>query len=338
MYMDICENSGALSTILLIKNVIDIIKIGVPIILIIMCAVDLLKQVINTEEKSYKRIIKRMIAAASVFFVPTIVSLLLDVIGTQDYTATTCWTNANTETITVLSAREKQEKIAQEEAIKKEQEEARKAREEIAKAQEEIRKKREEEAKKEEENNNNNNNDNDDGGNNEGDGDSGGTEIIDDTMFKENGKDGKVEVVNGVFYKPSSGKSGAEGTKGSGAYGYNIFFLNRMKAFVEGAKAAGHKISYSTSEYGAWRPISLQNYYWNCYQTKSCNNGNLAAVPGTSNHGWGIASDLSFGTKSALYWAHDNCAKYGLKFPLCNNVRGSCQENWHLEPAQLKKK
>lgn len=326
MFMNICENSGALSTILLLKEVINIIKIGVPIILIIICAVDLLKQVINTDAKSYQKIIKRMIAAAAVFFVPTIVSLLLDIIGTQDYTATSCWTNANTETIKVLSAREKQEKEALDEAIKKEQEEAKKAREELEKTREEIRKKREEEAKKKEEESKN-----------PGDGTS-DPEIIDSTMFKENGKDGKVEVINGVFYKPSSGKSGAAGTKGSGSYGYNIFFLNRMKAFVQAAKAAGHKISYSTTEYGAWRPLSKQEYYWNCYQTKKCNNGNLAAVPGRSNHGWGIASDMSFGNKAALYWAHDNCAKYGLKFPLCKNVRGSCQENWHLEPAQLKSK
>ena len=133
MFLSLCENSGALSAILLVKNLIDILKIGVPIILIIMCAVDLLKQVINTEEKSYQKIFKRMIAASAVFFVPTIVGLLLDLIGTQDFTATTCWTNANTETIAVLSAREEEEKKAQDEAIKKEQEEAKKAREEIEK-------------------------------------------------------------------------------------------------------------------------------------------------------------------------------------------------------------
>ena len=271
-----------------------------------------------------------MIAAAAVFFVPTIVSLLLDLIGTQDFAATTCWTNANTETIAVLSAREEEEKKAQDEAIKKEQEEAKKAREEIEKAREEIRKKREEEAKKEE--------DKKDDDDDDGDGGSTGPDIIDDTMYKENGVDGKVEVIDGVFYKPASGKSGAAGTKGSGDYGYNIFFLNRMKAFIKAAKEAGHTVKYSTTEYGAWRPLSKQEYFWNCYITKSCNNGNLAARPGTSNHGWGIASDLSFGNRAAILWAHDNCAKFGLKFPLCANVRGSCQENWHIEPAQLKKK
>ena len=331
MFLSLCENSGALSAILLVKNLIDIIKIGVPIILIIICAVDLLKQVINTEEKTYQKIFKRMIAAAAVFFVPTIVSLLLDLIGTQDFAATTCWTNANTETIAVLSAREEEEKKAQDEAIKKEQEEAKKAREEIEKAREEIRKKREEEAKKEEE-------DKKDDDDDDGDGGSTGPDIIDDTMYKENGIDGKVEVIDGVFYKPASGKSGAAGTKGSGDSGYNIFFLNRMKAFIKAAKEAGHTVKYSTTEYGAWRPLSKQEYFWNCYITKSCNNGNLAARPGTSNHGWGIASDLSFGNRAAILWAHDNCAKFGLKFPLCANVRGSCQENWHIEPAQLKKK
>ena len=90
------------------------------------------------------------------------------------------YTNANTETIAVLSAREEEEKKAQDEAIKKEQEEAKKAREEIEKTREEIRKKREEEAKKKEE---------EDKKDDDGDGGSTGPEITDDTLYKENGID-----------------------------------------------------------------------------------------------------------------------------------------------------
>jgi hypothetical protein len=39
----------------------------------------------------------------------------------------------------------------------------------------------------------------------------------------------------------------------------------------------------------AYRTIALQWYYWRLYQS---GRGNLAAYPGTSNHGWGLAVDL----------------------------------------------
>jgi len=44
-----------------------------------------------------------------------------------------------------------------------------------------------------------------------------------------------------------------------------------------------------TSRRTAYRPIADQNYFWNLYRS---GRGALAAVPGTSNHGWGIAVDL----------------------------------------------
>lgn len=322
MFLDLCENSNALSAILFVKTLIDLVKIGVPIILIIMSAVDIAKQVFNTDEKSYQKVVKRMLAAVAVFFVPTIVSLLLDLLGTKNYSVTTCWSNANTETIAVLSAQEKIAQEAEQKARKKENEKAAKEREDLAATREEIRKKNEEKA--EEEKNENSS--------------SSGTSITNSILLKENGTDGLVTVIDGVFYKPSSGTSGADGTKGSGPYGYVIFFYNRLKSFVDAAKTQGYTINMSTTNYGAWRPYSVQQYFYNCYVTKSCNNGNLAARPGTSNHGWGIASDLSFGSTAAKYWAHDNASKYGLKFPLCANIRGQCTEDWHIEPAQLKSK
>lgn len=310
MFMKICEQADFLSFIMFIKMMIDLIKIIIPIILIIMCAFDIGKIVINLEEKSVPRVIKRMIAAVTVFFVPTFLNIFLNLAGQTSFTATTCWTNANASTIAALRANEEAEREAQRQA-EKEAAEKRKQEREEQKEYEDAEEKREEEES--------------------------------DTYLKENGTDGKVTVVDGVFYKPSSGQSGAPGTKGSGPYGYNIYFYNRMVKFLSDAKAAGHDISMDTTEYGAWRPLSEQEFFWDCYQTKNCNNGNLAAYPGTSDHGWGIASDLSFGSgkhgrQAALYWAHDNASKYGLEFPLCQDIRGYCQENWHLEPANLKKK
>ena len=44
-----------------------------------------------------------------------------------------------------------------------------------------------------------------------------------------------------------------------------------------------------TSRRTAYRSLADQQYFWNLYQT---HRGALAARPGTSNHGWGIAVDL----------------------------------------------
>jgi LAS superfamily LD-carboxypeptidase LdcB len=49
--------------------------------------------------------------------------------------------------------------------------------------------------------------------------------------------------------------------------------------------------------------------------------GGLAAKPGTSEHGWGMATDLDLNSK-ALSWMKQNAEKYGF----VNNV---ARENWH---------
>ena len=116
MFLNVCEESGFLSVILFIKGVIDLIQIIVPIILIIMSAVDIGKIVINPEEKSVSKVIKRMIAAVAVFFIPSFLNIFLDAAGQQSYTATACWTNANTSTIATLKANEEAEREAQRKA------------------------------------------------------------------------------------------------------------------------------------------------------------------------------------------------------------------------------
>lgn len=322
MYLNVCEDSNFLSTVLLVKTILDIIKVFVPILLILLCAIDLGKQVLNPEDKkNYSKILKRSLGAVAVFFIPTIMTLFLDMVGTQNYKTTACWTNANNETISLLSAQKKQEQAAQEEALRNENEAAQREREELAANREEIRRANEERAEAEREQN----------------GSSGGSSsnVVDATLYHENGTDGMVEVVNGVFYKPANGTSGADGTKGSAPYGYNIFFYNRLVKFINDAAAAGHTISMSTTEYGAWRPLANQQYFWDCYQNQNCNNGNLAAYPGTSMHGWGIASDLDFGSYNAKLWAHDNVSRYGLNFSECQNIRGSCNEDWHIQAARI---
>jgi hypothetical protein len=64
---------------------------------------------------------------------------------------------------------------------------------------------------------------------------------------------------------------------------------------------------------------------------------NLAAVPGTSNHGWGTATDLcggvqNFGTITRA-WMTDNAGRYGWVSPPWAQPSGSRPEPWHWEYA-----
>ena len=317
--MDICSDVDALRTLYVVKSFLNIGKLLVPLILMVMCSIDIYKVVIKTSYKSYSIIFKRFVAALLVFFIGTIIDVVLNTLGEANVSATSCWANANRETIAVLQEIKIADIKAKAEAEQKRREEAR------AKRNEELKNIKIHEDKIINSGNSGNN-----GGSSSGE--------IDYSLFSENGSDGKVDVVNGVFYKPSTMTSGTDGTKGSAPYGYNKFFYARLSKFIEAAAQNGYTITMSGNDYGSWRPYSLQQYYYNCYLTKACNNGNLAALPGSSNHGWGIASDLAFSSQSAKYWAHDNCKAYGLSFNLCQNIRGSCAEDWHIEPTVIAKK
>lgn len=100
---NIDDNCGGLAPIVrLIKNgVFPIIQIGIPIILIVLGTIDLGKAVISSDEKQVKAaqssLIKRCIYAVAIFFVTTIVSLLMSIVGTADLDDAetdnwaTCW-------------------------------------------------------------------------------------------------------------------------------------------------------------------------------------------------------------------------------------------------------
>jgi LAS superfamily LD-carboxypeptidase LdcB len=63
----------------------------------------------------------------------------------------------------------------------------------------------------------------------------------------------------------------------------------------------------------------------------------LAAVPGTSNHGWGTAVDLcggveAFGTATHL-WMLENAPAFGWFHPSWAKPGGGRPEPWHWEFA-----
>jgi hypothetical protein len=84
-------------------------------------------------------------------------------------------------------------------------------------------------------------------------------------------------------------------------------------------QAAAHTAGVRLSLTSGFRTMEEQRYLYNCYQSKRCNNGNLAARPGYSNHQNGLALDLS--TSS---WLAKNAGRFGF-------VRTVSKEPWHYE-------
>ena len=102
MINNTCGDYALASTLALIKQFFTIICIEVPIILIIMIIITLGKMVINPDTKNgLKSIITKIIAALVIFFLPTTVNLVMDLLEhTQDnegafYNVATCWDAAD---------------------------------------------------------------------------------------------------------------------------------------------------------------------------------------------------------------------------------------------------
>lgn len=73
-----------------------------------------------------------------------------------------------------------------------------------------------------------------------------------------------------------------------------------------------------------FRTMEEQRYLYGCYVNCSCNNCNLAARPGYSNHQSGRALDLNTGDAGVLRWLNRNAERYGFE-------RTVPSEDWHWE-------
>jgi hypothetical protein len=72
----------------------------------------------------------------------------------------------------------------------------------------------------------------------------------------------------------------------------------------------------------AYRPIADQQYFWGLYVS---GRGNLAARPGTSNHGWGLAIDLATPQMRAIV------DKIGAKYGWAKRWSDAPSEWWHIK-------
>jgi len=115
----------------------------------------------------------------------------------------------------------------------------------------------------------------------------------------------------------------------------NTMTTSTACAFDKMATAA-KKSGVSIKIASGFRTVARQQYFYNCYRTKRCNGGNLAARPGTSNHGKGVALDLNTncgkqtrsrpncGGSRVYQWLYKNASKFGF-------TRTVKSEPWHWE-------
>ncbi len=73
-----------------------------------------------------------------------------------------------------------------------------------------------------------------------------------------------------------------------------------------------------------FRTMAEQEYLYGCYQRGDCNNGNLAAKPGHSNHQSGHALDLNARDPAVGAWLRAHAREYSFR----NTV---ASEPWHWE-------
>ncbi|MBX3186613.1 MAG: M15 family metallopeptidase [Labilithrix sp.] len=99
--------------------------------------------------------------------------------------------------------------------------------------------------------------------------------------------------------------------------------VNTARAFLRMRKAARAK-GIAIRVVSGFRTMAEQRYLYNCYKTKRCNGGNLAAPPGYSNHQSGKALDLNTSTRGVYGFLASRARSYGFR-------RTVASEPWHWE-------
>ena len=111
---NICESSGALKAIYIVKILFNVVCYIVPIILIFTMSFDVYKLVSNPGDtkKVFPLVKKRLIAALVIVFTPTIIKLTMTTLGNRsNYDGfLACWGNSNPAYIEQLEQEEKAKK------------------------------------------------------------------------------------------------------------------------------------------------------------------------------------------------------------------------------------
>lgn len=94
-----CAESGVKAVFGMIKNIVNIIRIIVPIALVVLTTMDIIKKVINPDDKEgQKKIMHRIVAAVIVFLIPWMINFVLRLIdigagnnSASSTSASACW-------------------------------------------------------------------------------------------------------------------------------------------------------------------------------------------------------------------------------------------------------
>jgi len=98
MILDIsntCNNSILFTFLSIVKTILNLLHIVVPLLLILSLTITLTKLAQNPDEKKApKKIINSLIATVIIFFLPTIINVVIDLVaGESDFS--NCWENAS---------------------------------------------------------------------------------------------------------------------------------------------------------------------------------------------------------------------------------------------------
>jgi hypothetical protein len=99
--------------------------------------------------------------------------------------------------------------------------------------------------------------------------------------------------------------------------------VNTARAYLRMRRAA-RNVGVYLKVVSGFRTMAEQRYLYNCYKTKRCNGGNLAAPPGYSNHQSGHALDLNTSSRGVYSFLANRGRSFGFR-------RTVPSENWHWE-------
>lgn len=99
--------------------------------------------------------------------------------------------------------------------------------------------------------------------------------------------------------------------------------VNTARAYLRMRKAA-RKVGVHMYVVSGFRSMAEQRHLYHCYVTRSCNGGNLAAVPGYSNHQSGHALDLNTSAPGVYSYLVNHGHAFGFR-------RTVPTEKWHWE-------
>lgn len=99
--------------------------------------------------------------------------------------------------------------------------------------------------------------------------------------------------------------------------------VNTARAYLR-MKRAAKKRGINLWVNSGFRTMAQQRYFWNCYRTKKCNGGSVAAPPGYSNHQSGSALDLNTSARGVYSFL----SRYGKSYGFRRTVPS---ERWHWE-------